>query len=453
MIQITDDGGKTWKNTAQNIKGMPRNAWVPQITASLYDPKEAFAVVNDYRQGDNAAYLYQTKDSGKSWKRIIDDTDVWGYVLCFIQDPVEPRLMFAGTEYGLYVSFDAGETWNKWTSGYPTVSTYDLAIQPRENDLVIGTFGRALWVLDDIRPLRALASQGNKLLTGRLTAFEVPDAYLASTKNLPGYYFSGDATFMGENRQRGAMISFYASGDTGKVAVEIKDADGKTIRSTETDAVKGFNRFTWGFDRDPLPQANNITEPPQERRGRYFRRFGGFSLPGTYNIVLKRGDATAETSVTVKPDPRMAGQDFEAMRKNIATAEAFSLRVKDLNEKLKKVKEMKESVASGDELIAKSPSFAEAVSGTHNVVKEEINKLREALDSQPDGLISKVNGYRSLLMTTGPLSQQEEKNYADAVAALDEANSRIDEFIAGPWAKYTEALKSITLTGEQVIIK
>ncbi len=83
MIQLTVDGGKTWKNTAQNIKGMPRNSWVPQITASQYNPEEAFAVVNDYRQGDNAAYLYHTKDSGRSWKRIIDDTDVWGYVLCF----------------------------------------------------------------------------------------------------------------------------------------------------------------------------------------------------------------------------------------------------------------------------------------------------------------------------------------------------------------------------------
>lgn len=453
MIQLTDDGGNTWKNTAQNIKGLPRNAWIPQITASLYDPKEAFVVVNDYRQGDNAAYLYQTKDSGKSWKRIIDDTDVRGYVLCFIQDPIEPRLMFAGTEYGLYVSFDGGEAWNKWTSGYPTVSTYDLAIQPRENDLIIGTFGRGLWVLDDIRPLRALASQGTGLLASKLTAFEAPDAYLASAKNLPGYYFSGDATFMGDNRERGAMISFFASEDTGKVAVEIKDGDGKTIRSTDVDATKGFNRFIWGFDRNPLPQATNITEPPQDRKGRYSRHFGGISLPGTYSIILKRGEATAETRVTVKPDPRMAGQDFDAMRKNIETAEAFSLRVNDLNEKLKTVKEIKESVAKGDELIAKSPSFAEAVSGAHNIVKEELKKLEEALDRKPDGLISKINGYRSLLMTTGSLSQQEEKNYADAEAALVQANTSIDEFINGPWAKYTEALRLVTLTGEQVIIK
>ncbi|MCK7530274.1 MAG: hypothetical protein MZV63_04070 [Marinilabiliales bacterium] len=185
MIQLTEDGGMTWNNMAKNIKGMPRNAWVPQVTASAFSAGEAFAVVNDYRQGDNSAYLYHTKDSGKNWKRIIDDTDVWGYLLCFVQDPVEPKLMFAGTEYGLYVSFNGGESWNKWTSGYPTVSTYDMVIHPREHDLVIGTFGRALWVLDDIRPLRALAKEGDGLLNSKMAAFDAPVAYMAYTKIFP----------------------------------------------------------------------------------------------------------------------------------------------------------------------------------------------------------------------------------------------------------------------------
>ncbi len=453
MIQLTVDGGKTWKNTAQNIKGMPKNSWVPQITASLYNPEEAFAVVNDYRQGDNAAYLYHTKDSGRSWKRIIDDTDVRGYVLCFVQDGAEPRLMFAGTEYGLWVSFNAGETWNQWTSGYPTVSTYDMVIQPRENDLVIGTFGRALWVLDDISPLRALANAGDRLLDSKMKAFKVPDAWLASMKNLPGYYYSGDAMFMGKNRPLGAMISFYTSGDSGKVTLEIKDTENKTIRSQEIDAVKGFNRYTWGFDRNPLPQATQITEPPRDTRGRYSRNFRGVVLPGTYNVILKRGDITAETAVTVRPDPRMTGQDFEGMRKNIAEAEAFGERVNALNAKLKNLKEIKESFAKSDEMIKMSSSFAEAASVTYSTVKEEFTKLEEALDRRPDGLISQINGYRVLMMAGGQLSQQEQMTMAEAEAALTEANSRIDDFVSGPWAAYLEAIKKVTLTGDQVIIR
>ena len=117
-------------------------------------------------------------------------------------------------------------------SGYPTVSTYDMVIHPREHDLVIGTFGRGIWVLDDIRPLRALAATRKKLLNSKLTAFEVPEAWMVSTKNLPGYYFYGDAMYRGENREPGAMISFY-TGEPGKVAVEIKDDAGKTAKTTE----------------------------------------------------------------------------------------------------------------------------------------------------------------------------------------------------------------------------
>ncbi len=361
------------------------------------------------------------------------------------------ELMFAGTEYGLYVSFNAGETWNKWTSGYPTVSTYDLVIHPREDDLVIGTFGRALWVLDDISPLRALAGEGNRLLENKLTAFKVPDAYLASMKNIPGYYFFGDAMFRGENRQPGAMISFYTSGDTGKVAVEVKDTTGKIIKSWDVDAVKGFNRFTWAFDRNPFPQAMQITGPAREQRGRYYRNFGGVSLPGVYDVILKRGEFTAKTGVTVRPDPRITGLDFEAMGKNIAAAEAFGVRIDSLNEKLKNVKEIRESIAKSDAMIAKSVLFAEAVSGTYTTVKEKLAEVEEVLSRRPDGLISQINGYRVLLMATGQLSQQEKKSMAEAEAALTEANSRIDEFVNGPWAAYTEALKKVTLTGEIVI--
>ncbi|MFN2313485.1 MAG: WD40/YVTN/BNR-like repeat-containing protein, partial [Bacteroidales bacterium] len=304
MIQVTHDGGQTWENTAPKIKDMPRNAWVSQITASAHDEEEAFVVVNDYRQGDNAPYLYRTKNLGRSWHRIIDDMDVWGYVLCFVQDPVEPGLMFAGTEYGLYVSFDGGDAWNRWTSGYPTVSTYDMAIQPREHDLIIGTFGRALWVLDDIRPLRALAANGNRLLKSSLEAFEAPEAWMASTKNLPGYYFYGDAMFRGENRQPGAMISFYAL-EPGKVEVDIKDDTGKTVKTTEMEAGKGFNRFTWRLDRNALPQVSYPSDQEQQDpRARYYRNFGGMVIPGNYTVTLKKESETAETMVKVNADPR-----------------------------------------------------------------------------------------------------------------------------------------------------
>ena len=453
MIQVTRDGGKSWDNTSPKIKGMPRNAWVPQITASVHSPEEAYAVVNDYRQGDNAAYLFRTKDLGRNWQRIIDDTDVRGYVLCFVQDPVEPRLMFAGTEYGLYVSFDGGDTWNRWTSGYPTVSTYDMVIQPREHDLVIGTFGRAVWVLDDIRPLRALAASGKELLNSRLTAFETPEAWMASVRNLPGYYFYGDAMYRGENREPGAMISFYA-GEEGKVSVEIKDAAGKQAKSTELDATKGFNRFTWRFDRNPLPQVTYPSEQQQQDPGaRYSRRFGGMVIPGTYSVTLKKDDDIAVTRVKVSADPRMAAPDTSALRSNLERAEAFGLRINTLNENLQKITGIRESLAKSEELMARDSIFAEAIAPIQKSVRDELAKLDEAFGRSQDGLVSRINGYRSLLMASGVPSQQEEKVMTDAMAAAEEAEKLINGFLDGIWTSYSNALKGVSLTGNTVILK
>ncbi|NLD63942.1 MAG: hypothetical protein GX646_08590 [Bacteroidales bacterium] len=455
MIQVTEDGGKNWKNTSGNIKGMPRNGWVPQITASVHDPAQAFAVVNDYRQGDNAAYLYRTKDYGRSWQRIIDDTDVWGYVLCFVQDPEESKLMFAGTEYGLYVSFDEGDTWNKWESGYPTVSTYDMVIHPREHDLVIGTFGRAVWIIDDIRPLRSLASSGRNLLTNGLKVFEVPEAYLASRKNLPGYYFYGDAMYRGQNREHGAMITFYTAADSGKVSAEISDQNGSVVRTMEINAARGFNRFTWNLDRNPLPQVTYPSDRDQQQdsRSRYYRGFRGMVCPGTYTVRLSIGSENAITIARVNPDPRMPTMDTDAIKGNHEMAVAFGSRIDSLNEKLKILIRVREAIANSEKLFVHNPDFAAAISDTHKAVKEELEGMDKAFRERQEGLSTRIGGYRVLLTATGPLTEQEGKAVKDAEDALGEAQRLIKALTEGSWSRYVTKLKEVTLRGDAVIMR
>jgi photosystem II stability/assembly factor-like uncharacterized protein len=455
MIQVTEDGGKSWRNTSQNIKGMPRNGWVPQVTASYHNPGEAFAVVNDYRQGDNAAYLFRTRDLGKSWQRIVDDTDVWGYLLCFVQDPVEPGLMFAGTEYGLYVSFDEGTNWNRWTSGYPTVSTYDMVIQPRERDLVIGTFGRAVWILDDIRPLRALAADGRNLLGSRLTVFDPPVAYLASTKNLPGYYFYGDAMYRGQNREPGAMISYYTSAGPGKVTVEIKDESGNKVRSMEAEASMGFNRLSWRLDRDPLPQLSypRNQAPQQDQRQRYYRNFGGMVFPGNYTVTLSMGEEITTTVLKVNPDPRMEAPDSDALKRNYERALAFGNRVEALNEKLLTITQVRETLAKTKDIMDNDPGFAQEISDLHKTVSEDVAKLDEAFNRRPDGLLSRINGYRAVVMTSEVSARQEEKAFNDTASAMEEAEKITDAFITGSWEKFRDTLSNLTLQGDLILIK
>jgi len=178
-VHYTQNGGRDWTEVTKNIKGLPRGSWIPQIKASKSVKGEALLVANDYRRFNYTPYVFRTNNYGKTWDRIVDASDVTSYALSIVEDPEEPNLLFLGTDDGLYISIDKGDKWTKWTEGFPTVSVKDLIIHPRENDLIIGTFGRAAWILDDIRPIRAIAKDKN-LLKDKIHLFMPPTAYKAA---------------------------------------------------------------------------------------------------------------------------------------------------------------------------------------------------------------------------------------------------------------------------------
>ena len=159
-LHVTKDGGKTWTSVEANIyggPGVPKNTWIPNVKASTHDAGTAFVVFDNHRRSDWAPYVYRTDDYGKSWKSLATK-DLRGYSLAIEQDPVDGDLLFLGTEFGLWISTDAGAHWLPFRHGLPTTSVMALAIQPRESDLVIGTHGRSLYVIDDIGPLRHLSA-------------------------------------------------------------------------------------------------------------------------------------------------------------------------------------------------------------------------------------------------------------------------------------------------------
>ena len=152
-VHLTQNGGNTWQSLEKNIKGLPSGSWITQIKASNKKPGTALLVANDYRRLNDGVYVYKTSNYGKTWQRIASDLDVGSFALSIVEDPVTDQLLFLGTDDGLYYSLNAGNTWTKWTHNFPTVPVSDLLIHPREHDLVIGTFGRSIWIMDDIRPL------------------------------------------------------------------------------------------------------------------------------------------------------------------------------------------------------------------------------------------------------------------------------------------------------------
>jgi hypothetical protein len=243
---------------------------------------------------------------------------VFCYAIC--QDPEVPNLLFVGTEFGLYVSIDAGKNWSKWKAGFPTVPTMDLTIQTREADLAIATFGRALYVLDDIRPLRAIAKEGVGVLDKPIKVFAAPTAYQAIYRQPMGKHdFQTDNLFQGENRAKG-------------VKVEVLDAGRKLIRSFKTGAKTGVNRIYWNLDQ------KNVRFPSSPKPKADAPESGGMDiLPGNYTVKIGYGEAKDSTIVTVKADPRSPITDAErkarydlmldaTKRINVVTAAADRIR-------------------------------------------------------------------------------------------------------------------------------
>jgi len=207
-LQLTTDRGDTWTEIQGRLPGFPSDGWVAHIELSSTDASTAYVSVNNYRNDDWSAYAWRTTDSGATWRRIADDRQIAGHVFCVVQDPVESNLLFLGSDVGLYVSTDAGGKWQKYTHGLPPVNVTDLKIHPREPDLIIGTFGRAFYVLDNIRPLRELASQNS---ADKLKIYEPADAYITSRRSVDGIRFVASSYFVGDNKGPWARIPIWLS--------------------------------------------------------------------------------------------------------------------------------------------------------------------------------------------------------------------------------------------------
>lgn len=312
-VQVTRDGGKNWEKVSGNMLGLPNEAWIPQIRASNYNAGEAFVVANNYRNGGAfIPYVYRTKDYGKTWNRMVDENKVTGYALSVLQDPVEANLIFVGTEQGLFVSFNDGSSFQRYEHGFPPASSMDLAIQERESDLVVGTFGRGIFVLDNIQPLRDFA-KNKGMMNAKLKVFQPNEAYHAEIKDAPGIMFGGDGMYEGENRQTGALIHYFAAPKgkknpkdstsmtyTDSLTIQVYDSKNMLIRTLKekVDSV-GFGTMRWRLDE------KGFRYPGSKKPKATDSENGGMDvLPGTYKLVVKMDSTADSTMVTVKADFR-----------------------------------------------------------------------------------------------------------------------------------------------------
>ncbi|HMK03464.1 MAG TPA: hypothetical protein VK489_04705, partial [Ferruginibacter sp.] len=490
-VQLTRDGGKTWTSFRGKIPGMPSGCWIPQIKASAYNAGEAFVVANDYRRGDMKPYIFRTGDYGKTWTRMIDEHKVKGYALCVIQDPTEPNLIFAGTEHGLWVSFDNGDSFEQFKNSYPSVSTYDLAIQQREADLVIATFGRALWVLDDIRPLRKAAANKGMKFTNAVTVFKAPDAYQAQYRASTGYEWSTYGLYDAENRRRGAAVSFFinkskqdtaatqpaaavtttqavpAAGQQGgnrgrgggpggggggrrtdSAMVRIYNPDNELIRTLRWPVDSGYNKMYWGMEEKGFRQPGSAKPQPGAQEP------GGFAvLPGNYKLVITYARSSDSTFITVSDDPRLGNRnDIKLAQRKMYD------RLRKSSDKLTTAMDQ---LTESEELLTKMQAQLKGVEGkeidslrkTTTKLQDEIKGIREEISGKTSTAQGITRSAESTVMTSIQTAQQSigskmvspgpqvETLVINAEDSVRDIVDKINKFYREKWAAYRQQVE------------
>jgi len=468
-VQITKNGGSTWINVTKNIKDLPKGSWIAQIKASNKNKGEALLIANDYRRFNYTPYAYRTKNYGRTWTRIVDVNDVKSYTLSIVEDLVNPNLLFLGTDDGLYISINAGKKWTKWTNGFPTVPVKDMVIHPREHDLVIGTFGRAAWVLDDIRPLRAIANNKN-IIKNKLELFKPPTAYHAFYIQPTGSRFGGDALYQGENRRRGAAISYFINKPAVKKDAKKKGLDKKTIKfdsiklevfdgtrlirtlKQKTPKENGISTIYWYLREKGIARASRrIRKSNREPSGLKVKA-------GIYKLKMSFGDQVSEQNITVEMDPRTqfsnadvsnrytVGKELEADNKTIAAVVKQLVESKNTATKFSKTftksdkKKYKSQIKSSKDIAKKIEKLIGGYLGTIDK-RQGITRNPEVTVSQRSSLARRYLGARF-----GKITKTETELITNFKNSLKEALKKTNSFFNTDWKKYKSEVEKIEIS-------
>ncbi|ARV13294.1 hypothetical protein BTO09_13515 [Gilvibacter sp. SZ-19] len=292
-VQVTRDGGKNWENVTANLVGIPANTWVYHIEASVHGEGTAYVVFEGHTSGDMKPYALKTTDYGKTWKNIISD-DVVGFVRNIQEDYESEDLLFLGTEFGLYVSIDGGNNWSQFTNNMPPVAVHFIDLQKQTNDLVMGTHGRGVIIIDDISPLRELSQE---VLSKDVHFFASEPTIMVEESGFSGS-FGGETQFVGQNSPTSARIVYYLKKrhTFGKMTMEIQDMEGNVISTLGPGKSKGINVVYWNYTsaQPKVAEAKTLS-------------FGGFTSPrvpaGKYKVVMTKKNDVYETEIELKYDP------------------------------------------------------------------------------------------------------------------------------------------------------
>jgi photosystem II stability/assembly factor-like uncharacterized protein len=438
-VQLTRDGAKTWTNVSRNLEGLPKGgSWVSWVEASRHDPATAYVAIDRHSFGDMTPYVFRTTDFGRSFTRIAGpEQGLRGYAHVVKEDSAKANLLFVGTEFGLWISPNGGSNWVEFKGGdFPAVAVRDIALQSRDSDLVLGTHGRGIWIVDDISPLRDLSD-----------ALLASDATFLSARPVQqriggvGGWSLGDAVFVGANPQGGAVITYYQRTRHlfGPIKLEVLDPSGRVVDTIPASKRRGINRVSWSMRVGP-PRT------PKGAQAAFNAIQGPRVVPGTYTVRLTKGKQVLETKLDIGLDRRATytAADRQVQFDAAMRVHALFGRMTDLADRINFSRTMAEQLGSklpaGDKLgkdLAKFSADADVVRKKIVATKEGgaitgEERLREHTDDVYGAIMSfdgRPGDY--LLARVGVLEQE-----------LDAVVSEFDALSEKSLPKINESLKS-----------
>ena len=370
QINITQDGGKTWTNVSKNLLEMPAQGAVRNIEASRYAEGKAFLVVDFHEQGNFQPYAYRTTDYGKTWKKIVKGIEPGiSYCRSIKEDPIRKGLLYLGTETSLYISFDDGETWQVFMNNLPHTPYYWIEVQEHFNDLVIGTYGRGAWILDDLTPIQQLPVNAADT---KAALFNPKEVYRFQTRTgtlqgLPEPSWGFDPPY-------GASLNYWTNSNKDSVKIYITNTAGDTLRTFKQKGKTGINRVWWDLQTKPTKEISFRTKPTgadwvaldKDRKRSAGGNFTYLVPPGKYNVIMASAGQKFTSTINVLKDPHSDGtaddikaqtdflanayKDFNTMADMVNELEWIRRQVNDLRDVLKTKSANKKLVAAAGKL-------------------------------------------------------------------------------------------------------
>ncbi len=434
-VHLTKNGGNDWIDLSKNFKKIPKGTWVSSISASKHDKATAFITFDGHRTGDMSTYVLKTTDFGKSWHSI-KDKNIKGYSWVIKQDLVNPELLFLGTEFGLFISLDGGKQWARFKENLPKVAVHDIVIHPTENDVILATHGRGVYIIDDITPIRALTTE---LLKQDVAMLPSRPATMIDGGSLQS--FSGGDSFVGESLPEAAYITYYLKKRHmfGKIMVNIYDENKQLIKSIPAGKRRGINRVAWPMRLKPpkFPPSNALS--------------GGFFGPrvavGKYKVELVKGKKTYPATIELVGDPRSPHSDAERRQQHDLSMKLYNdindltFSINQLEDLSKQAKKIKDNLPKSTQ--KKIAAFTKTVKQfTHSLAAHKKGMItgEEKLKEKYGTLFSNVTSYN------GKPSQTQTTQAELLGKQLKQAQSKAKKIIQVDLAKLNKALGKGKLT-------